>query len=353
MALVNRLVVQFHPEVPRSRIDSLAAAHGLELLRPPRPDSGSYEYWFRYPRRVADPLEIAISVGSNDAVMWADPDKVQDRRPQLVPSDAYYSSQWHLKSATSYNGIPVDINAESAWNLTTGSSAVRVAVIDDGVDALHASELLNAFSGANGYDLMAALSSGDGVFNPYGNDTHGTSIAGLIFARHGDGGVAGIAPGTRMNVARIFRRSYDLPQNRQTASDADIANAINWAWQSVASDVISNSWGGGAPSAAIDQAIVNATTLGRGGKGTVVVFSAGNHPAAQPNKPVTYPATHPSVIAVSAIGPSGTRASYSAQGNEVDIAALSGDLTGTCIGALVTIDLWSYDGCNDFPVKLP
>lgn len=352
--LVNRLSVRFQPGVSDAQVDSILSATGATLLRGPRPDSGSFEYLLRYPvARTYDPLRFVRELSASPLVLWADPDKIADRRPHYVPSDAYYSSQFHLKNAVSYNGVPVDINVEPAWDLTTGSTSVRIAVIDDGVDAGHAAELFTAFSGANGYDLMASLSQGDGVFAPYGNDTHGTSIAGLIFAMHNGAGVAGIAPNTRLNAARIFRWSYPYPYGsqplRQVATDAQIASAINWAWQSVSSDVISNSWGGGAPSAAINAAITSAATLGRGGKGAVVVFSAGNYDPLAASKPVSYPANRPEPIAVAALQPSGPRALYSAQGPELDLAAPSGATTGYCVGALVSLDRWGTAGCNDFP----
>jgi len=81
---------------------------------------------------------------------------------------------------------------------------------------------------------------------------------------------------------------------------------INWAWQHGA-DVISNSWGSTVQYQIIDDAINNAITQGRNGKGCVVVFASGNDNLST----VSYPASLQNVIAVGAISPCGQRKSLS------------------------------------------
>ena len=75
-----------------------------------------------------------------------------------------------------------------------------------------------------------------------------------------------------------------------------IANAINWAWEQGQADILSNSWGGGSPSSLINEAIDNALRFGRRGLGSPVVFAAGNQ-----NGELSYPASYPETIAVTAM----------------------------------------------------
>ena len=79
--------------------------------------------------------------------------------------------------------------------------------------------------------------------------------------------------------------------------DSWIADGINWATAQGA-DVLSNSWYLGSPSTAITDAIANAKTNGRGGKGAVVVFAAGDD-----NGAVASPAVLDTVLAVGALSP--------------------------------------------------
>lgn len=335
----NRVSVQFKSSTTPSQVDSLASSLGLELVRPPRPDSGFFDHAFRYPPgRDVNPLAIAALLDRHTLVQWASPDRITNFQRLYVPSDPFYGLQFHLKNSIFYNGTRVDINAEPAWDVTRGSSTIKLAVIDDGVDADHLDYGYGpGFNGALGYDGMYALGQEDNAFNPYDNDSHGTHVAGLIWAEHNAQGVAGIAPYVIARAGRIFRGGW-------AATESKIAEVINWAWQSASSDVLNNSWGCGAESNAITAAIENARTLGRGGKGSVVVFAAGNR-----SGPVCYPAKLGGVLAVGTITRNGPRAVYSNFGPELDLVAPSGAWTGRCYGEVVTTDLWGFPGCNDGP----
>jgi len=82
---------------------------------------------------------------------------------QTTPNDLLYASQWHLAT----------IGAPAAWDFTTGSDQVLVAVLDSGVDARHD-------------DLSAKLRPGANTFIGGSNSLdvkgHGTSVAGIIGA---------------------------------------------------------------------------------------------------------------------------------------------------------------------------
>jgi len=344
---LDRVLVRFKPGTSAIQTDSLINALGMQVVRPPRPDSGFAYYVLAYPRDADSPLAIAALLDRHPLVAWADPDKVGDRHPDYVPSDPYFALQYYLKNSVIRNGVTVDDNVESAWDLTIGqwapsSGGLRVGVIGTGIDAAHPDFDARILSG---YDALPCYPGcSDDQTHPYPGDNHETLVAGIIVGHHNNGGVAGIAPGVYIVPARIFRGST-------VASDQGIADAINFMWQYGAVQVINNSWGGGPPSNAITSAIVAANSQGRGGAGAVVVFSAGNtsQRSAGYVGAVAYPATLSEVIAVGAIDRNGDLTDYSPEGPELDIVAPSGHYTNRCVGDVVSTDLTNGTGCNDGP----
>lgn len=231
----------------------------------------------------------------------------------LISNDPYFSSQWSLKNTGQYGGTPgIDINAEEAWNITTGSSTIRVAVFDHGFEMNHPDLQNNVFG--TGYDATTGTSPA------WVRGDHGTACAGIVGAQQNNSiGVSGVAPSIRLMSISINLLFSDTPQQ--------LANGFNWAWQNGA-DVISNSWGGYNPSTIIDDAITNTLTNGRNNKGTVVVFAAGN----ENNTNIRYPGnSNPDILVVGAISPCGERKSYtscdgewrwgSCYGTQLDIVA--------------------------------
>ncbi|HKI94010.1 MAG TPA: S8 family serine peptidase, partial [Gemmatimonadales bacterium] len=265
-----------------------------------------------------------------------------------------YPLQYYLNNSVTHNGIPVDIRASDAWTISTGSSAIRVAVVDAGIDQSHP-DLNCGGRGWLGWDAPEFAGYSDDEFHPYGNDMHGTAVAGEIAACHNSIGIAGIAPNVVLISVRIFRH---LGVGEQVASDASIADGLNWAWSTAQASVISNSWGGGSPSNAITDAIDAATTSGRGGLGTAVIFAAGNTADRENGNFgfVVYPGSLSVVLGVGAIDKNGGISNYSPRGSSLDLVAPSSHYTDYCynlggssVGDLVTTDLSGGAGCNDGP----
>ncbi len=227
-------------------------------------------------------------------------------------ADPLYPEQFQMhntgQTIDGYTGTPdIDIDGPEAWAITTGSASITVAVIDDGVEA---HEDLDA--PVNGY---TPLNGGNGA--PVAGSAHGQSCAGIIVANHNNIGVRGVAPQSTLLTVNIFAGS-------ETATD--IANGINWAVSNGA-DVLSNSWGYSsctANFAVLTNAINDATTNGRGGKGCVVVFASGNDYASC----VSYPANLSSAIAVGAVTNQGVRSAYSNYGPALDLVAPSNGAAG-------------------------
>jgi hypothetical protein len=346
VVLHNRLVVHLQDGAGAGAIERLDRELGAW---PIRGQGNSDEYVLAYPLGV-DPLAFALTVAEQPEVAWVDPDKTSERKLSAIPTDPYFADQYYARNAVSRNGVPIDTNIQWAWDLTHGAWSAAagpfvVAVIDDGVQSTHPD--LDS-SSIFGYDTFnnswGFLGCTDCAINPDGNYSHGTLVAGIIKSQQNNGmGLAGLAPDVKLLPIQIFKGTVP-------ASDLQIATGIDAAWQNDA-QVLSNSWGGGAPSNAITAAINRATTQGRGGKGSVVVFSAGNTSARQFGiiGHVTYPATLPNVIAVGAINRNGGLTDYTPEGSELDIVTPSGHFTGQCIGDVVTTDLIGTRGCNDGP----
>jgi subtilisin family serine protease len=205
-------------------------------------------------------------------------------------NDTYLNYQWSLNntgSSIQYNGTPgADMNVFNAWTISTGNSTIKVAVIDEGVDLAHPDLLANMLPG---FDATGLGSAG----GPLGDDAHGTACAGIIAGVGNNNlGVAGVAYNSKIVPVRI---AYSSGSSWVT-SNAWIGTSIDWAWDQGDADVLSNSWGGGSSSSLINDAIGRATTLGRGGLGSPVLFAAGNG-----NGAVSYPATLQNVISVTAM----------------------------------------------------
>lgn len=350
LLLVNELVVHFADGIGRASIDSLVEAMGASIARPPRPEYGFEEYRLAYPP-TADPLAVAAQLSRDPLVEWVDPNKIGSLYPGLAsPSDPYYGLQYYFKAPTA----PwIDINIEPAWDITLGggvpsAGGIRVSVIDDGVEAAHPD-----FAGQveTSFDWDAITGNHNRASSPScALDSHGTNVTGMIVGQHDNGeGVAGGAPGARVVPIRIYSQCEGL------ASDADVADAIAWAWYWTDSHVLSNSWRWPHVSNAITNEINQAVANGRDGKGATVVFAAGNVSNRDQGifNGMTYPGYLASVIGVGAIDRNGDPADYTPRDSRLDIVALSGaNAKGSRCdsnGDVVTTELTGTGGCDDGP----
>jgi subtilisin family serine protease len=352
---LSEVIVRAKPGVSRGQIEQKAAALGSRVIRAPDPANDLLNYLLAVPVDSAEAvLDIANELDRDPLIDWATPDMISDYDLASVPSDPLFSSQYYLHNTITVGGVPADINVEPAWDLTKGSSSIRITFVDAGLDISHPE-----FSGRAGsfisLDKMAALSTepGEGAGHPYSHDSHGTAVAGIAAAAHDGVGIAGIAPNVSLGSVRIIRDG-DNPNLslRESASASDIADGLTWAANH--SDIVSNSWGGGAPNTAIAQAIAGGMTTGRGGLGAIFVFSAGNDSATAPDweAAIGDPNQYPE-LAVVAMTMAGQIASYSNRAHAYNqaIAAFGGTHVNlTCNGAdVVTTDLSYSHPCNDGP----
>ncbi len=194
--------------------------------------------------------------------------------PYMTPNDSYISDQWYLNNINIYN----------AWNITTGSSSVKVAVIDVGVSSSHP-DLSSNLSPYEGFDYV------NNTCPSIIGDRHGTMVAGIISARTNNNmGIAGIAGGNNSAGVKIIPYRTDLTDN-------DIISALDDA-VSKGAKVVNMSFGGAGYNYALSQSITNAYN-----NGVTIICASGNSNATQ----LPYPAGYPNTIAVGASNQSNER----------------------------------------------
>lgn len=189
------------------------------------------------------------------------------------------------------------INAQDAWDITTGNTDVRVAIVDDAVLVTHPDLIPNLVPG---YDV--ASDDDDPMPNDPGM-THGTHVAGIVGAATDNGvGVASIG----FNIKIIPVKSSNSPT---TISDA--YSGVVWAADNGA-DVINMSWGGGGISETA-QNIINYAHE----RGCVNIAASGNDNVSD----IFYPAGYDNVISVSSTTSNDSKSGFSNYGAWVDVSA--------------------------------
>ena len=213
-----------------------------------------------------------------------------------IPNDPSWGLQYGL----------VNIRAPQGWDLTTGSAAVTIAIVDTGVDYGHA-DLAGKLVG--GYDFV------NNDADPQDDNGHGTHVAGIAAASSNNGtGVAGVSWGAHIMPVKVLNAAGG-------GSYANTALGVIWAADHGA-QVINLSLGGTGPSSVLEDAINYAHS-----KGTVVVAAAGN----SGSNFVLYPARYPNVIAVAKTN-SANNWDGSNYGPEVDLAAPGTLIYSTIVG---------------------
>jgi subtilisin family serine protease len=234
--------------------------------------------------------EPGASTGAARAALAADP-SVEYVEPNYVvhadavPDDPMFPRQWALHNTGQTGGSSTanpDIGAVAAWDITTGSSDVVVAVIDTGIDYTHVDLAANIFVNpgecakdgidhdGNGYvndchGINAITGSGD----PMDDYFHGTHVAGIIGAAGNNAtGVSGV----NWNVTLLPCKFLDSSGN---GSDATAITCLDYvaAMKDRGVNIIAtnNSWGGSNYSRALADAIVAQRQ-----RGILFVTAAGN-----------------------------------------------------------------------------
>jgi len=192
------------------------------------------------------------------------------------------------------------INVQTAWNITTGSSNVKIAVLDTGIDYNHSSL-------ANFVDMtLARTYEGSSVFDGQG---HGTHVSGTI-ASYGQ--VSGVMRNAKIVPIKVlddngYGSTYNIQQGIIYAAECGV-------------DVINMSLGGGGYSQAMYDACQYAVN-----NNVVVVAASGNSGTGT----VSYPARYDNVIAVGSVNSNRARSSFSQYGTGLNIMAPGNQIYST------------------------
>jgi|GEM_PF-2722416 len=294
-------------------------------------------------------------------VLYAEPDYII--RPSAVPNDPRFAELWGLQNTGQPAGSPApgvagaDIDAVSAWDVSTGSRDNVVAVVDTGVDYTHPDLAANMWSAPSAFTVQIGgreirCAAGTHGFNaitkscdPADEYDHGTHVAGTIGAAGNNG-----AGGVGINwAASIMDIKFIDASGSGTLSDA--LDAIEFAIQAKRAlgpganvRVLNNSWGwNGEPS----QALLDQINLARESE-MLFVAGAGNGGADRvgddndtgdaPFYPASYDA--PNLLAVAATDNNDALASFSNYGaSRIHLGAPGVLVFSTIKGGLY--DWWS------------
>ncbi|MBI1928955.1 S8 family serine peptidase [Candidatus Poribacteria bacterium] len=337
----RELIVKFKPNTSQATRDQITRNFGTTVVK-------RFTRIRAYHLRMQQDGDVPALVArflKHPAVEYAEPNYIL--QPYDIPNDALFPKLWGLNNTGQTGGTPdADIDAPEAWNITTGSPSVVVGVIDSGIDYTHNDLAANIWTNpgeipangidddgngyvddVHGYDFVN--NDGDPMDD---NSGHGTAVAGIIGAVGNNAlGVVGVSRKVRLMALKFYN---DI----ENASVSNAILAIEYATM-MRANLTNNSWGGGAPSSALKDAIAASPLF---------VVAAGN--IAQNNDQVPiFPANYPleNIIAVAATSSKDMLASFS------DYGSLSVDLGAPGVAIWSTIPNNRYGSFNGTSLSTP
>jgi serine protease len=232
---------------------------------------------------------FAAELEKLEVVRYAE--RIPVMRPTLTPNDLRPATgnpnQWGLHR----------IQAPLAWDITTGNTNIKVAVVDDAVLTTHPDLIPNLLPGRD-----VSSNTNNAMPNETGM-THGTHVAGIVSA----------ATNNNVGIASIGFNVKIIPVKSSNSSQfiSDAYAGVVWSYQNDA-DVINMSWGGSGYSQTGQNIINNAYAAG-----CVNVAAAGNDNVTT----IFYPAGYNNVISVASTTTNDAKSNFSNYGNWIDISA--------------------------------
>ncbi len=299
--------------------------------------------------RSKNAATLVHNLSARADVLYAEPNFIV--RAVAVPNDPRFPELWGLQNTgqpiLGVAGTPgADISAVSAWDISTGSRATVVAVVDTGIDYTHPDLAANIWSAPAPFTvtiggLTITCIAGTHGFNvitntcdPMDDNNHGTHVSGTIGAVGNNGlGVVGVNWTVDLMGAKFLNK-------KGSGTLAGAINAIEFTIQAKAAfsataganvRVLSNSWGCTCFSQALLDEITRANT-----NNMLFVAAAGNS-SSDNNLTPFYPASYtaPNVVAVAATDNTDALAWFSNYGStSVHLGAPGVSVLSTIIGGL-------------------
>ncbi len=268
--------------------------------------------------------EALLAFNNTDGILYAEPD-YEVTLNSTIPNDTGFDELWGMHNTGQNDGtIDADIDAPEAWDISTGSSDIIVAVIDTGVDYTHPDLAVNMWvnegeipdngldDDGNGYiDDIYGYDFRNDDGDPWDDHYHGTHCAGTIGAIGNNGrGVAGVCWSVRIMALKFL-------SSGGSGWTSDAIKCVDYS-MIMGANLSSNSWGGSGYGQGLEDAI-NAA----GVAGMLFVAAAGNDNEdtdVQPHYPSSYDCE--SLISVMATDKNDKKSSFSNYGlASVDLGA--------------------------------
>jgi thermitase len=238
--MAGEILLKYKKETPREVKENLQKEYDLTLVR-----ESSATGVCLYQSKRDDVLPLIEMIKKHSAIEFVEPNYVIKKNS--TPNDPFYSSQWYLPK----------ISMPDAWSQFTGTTIVKIAVIDSGVNKSHP-DLSGVLLSAGERDYVDYDGSADDV------DGHGTLVAGIIGAiRNNNIGISGVSSSIRIIPIRTGDANGDH-------DIGDTTDAIEWAAYN-GCKIINCSFGGSVYSSSMSAAITYADDMG-----ALVICSSGN-----------------------------------------------------------------------------
>ena len=319
----SAILVKFKPGVAEGAKNRLHERHGSKLAR-------KFDRLRLHQLKLKKGMSVEEAVASyrtDPDVEYAEPDYAVSA--QANPRDTYYSDQW---------GMPA-ISAPSAWNISTGSAGVVVAVIDTGIEYAHPDLAANMWvnpgeiagngldDDGNGFvDDVYGINSFANSGNPNDDHGHGTHVAGTIGAVGNNRlGVTGLNWQVKIMACKFLGAAG-------SGYDSDAIECLQYVRsmkdRGVPIFATNNSWGGGGYSQALGDAIRD--------QGDILFVAAAGNSAVNTDLTPFYPAGYqlPNLLSVAAIDSASGLSSFSNYGQRsVHVAAPGSSIISTYLGS--------------------
>lgn len=317
----GEMLLTMRAGTPIEKARALASSVGADL----RPISVPDTYVLRLrdqqgvtPAQLLERVQRAVDQLKTDAsVLYIRPHWLC--RPLDVPNDPRYGDQWALPM----------IRAPEAWDQEKGQQGVRIAIIDTNFERNHPDLTARFDRLSRNFEVDPPdenINPGPGVFS-----SHGTAVMGVAAASTNNGiGIAGLCwegvtvvalKTTSLDgglpLANILRAMRYIIDNARDGSGNQNIHVLNMSFGSYFADPQENQ---------LLQQIFQ--------RGVVLVGGAANDNTDMP----FYPSDFENVIRVSAVGPDGSKASYSNYGR-IDLAAPGGDFQTSIRDGILTTDV--------------